>query len=105
MGPGTKMVAGVIAMYEARSLPSNEPEDVADTFLYALSSDINGEALYVTGAKTYEVEKSLTRVKGDWLGEALYEELLACQSALGDVSSWLVLFHNTSLTGGLIKIF
>ncbi|KAK8035712.1 hypothetical protein PG991_001785 [Apiospora marii] len=84
----TKMVASIIAMYEANGLPSNEPEDVADTFLYAMSSDINGEALYVTGSKTYEVEKSLTRVKGDWLGETLYEELLACQSALGDGDNW-----------------
>ncbi|KAK7968856.1 hypothetical protein PG996_002710 [Apiospora saccharicola] len=84
----TKMVAGVIAMYEANGLPSNEPGDVADTFLYALSSDIHGEALYVTGAQTYEVEKSLTRVKGDWLGEALYEELLACQGALGSGDNW-----------------
>jgi len=79
------MVTGVIAMYEAMGLPSNEPEDVADTFLHALASDINGEALYVTGAKTYEVEKSLTRVKGDWLGQDLYAELLACQRALGSV--------------------
>ncbi|KAK8140068.1 hypothetical protein PG984_000134 [Apiospora sp. TS-2023a] len=86
----TKMVASVIAMYEANGLPSNEPEDVADTFLYALSSNINGEALYVTGAKTYEVEKSLTRVKGDWLGETLYEELLACQRALGSVCCPLI---------------
>ncbi|KAK8043721.1 short chain dehydrogenase, partial [Apiospora phragmitis] len=85
---GTKMVAGIIAMYEADGLPSNEPEDVADTFLHTLSSRINGEALYVTGAKTYEVEKSLTRVKGKWLGEALYDELLACQRALGSGDNW-----------------
>ncbi|KAK8055002.1 hypothetical protein PG993_000229 [Apiospora rasikravindrae] len=84
----TQMVAGVIDLYDANGLPSNDPEDVADAFLHALSSRISGEALYVTGAKTYEVEKSLTRVKGAWLGQELYDELLGCQRALGRGDNW-----------------
>ncbi|KAK8087808.1 15-hydroxyprostaglandin dehydrogenase [Apiospora hydei] len=77
------MVAGVIDLYDANGLPSNDPEDVANTFLHALSSRVSGEALYVSGARTYEVEKTLARVKGAWLGQELYDELLACQRALG----------------------
>ncbi|KAK8021702.1 hypothetical protein PG990_006840 [Apiospora arundinis] len=84
----TTMVDGIIGLYNARGLASNEPEDVADTFLHALASDINAEALYVTGSKTYEVEKALTRVKGDWLGQAVYDELLACQEVLGSGDKW-----------------
>ncbi|KAK6863723.1 Short-chain dehydrogenase/reductase ascJ [Apiospora arundinis] len=84
----TTMVAGIIGLYNAMGLATNEPEDVADTFLHALASDINGEALYVTGGKTYEVEKALTRVKGDWLGQAVYDELLACQQVLGSGDKW-----------------
>ncbi|KAK8126884.1 uncharacterized protein PG998_002643 [Apiospora kogelbergensis] len=95
----TTMVEGIIGLYEAMGLPTNEPGDVADTFLHALSSEINGEALYVTGAKTYEVEKSLTKVKGDWLGQTLYDELLACQRALGSGGDW------TNRKGGKVADF
>ncbi|KAK7941394.1 uncharacterized protein PG986_013781 [Apiospora aurea] len=89
----TKMVAGVIDLYDANGLPSNDPEDVADTFLHALSSRVSGEALYVSGARTYEVEKTLARVKGAWLGQELYDELLACQRALGRLRFFV--YHST----------
>lgn len=82
---GTAMVTGVIALYESLGIPCNEPKDVADTMIHALATRADGEAFYVTGTKTYEIEKKLESVKSDWLGEGVYQELLAGQAALGSV--------------------
>jgi hypothetical protein len=79
------MVTGVTAAYRAQGVPVNEPKHVADTFLHNISSESNGEALYVSGGKTYEVEKSLDDVKPQWLGQHLFDELMAGQQALGAV--------------------
>lgn len=81
------MVTSVIALYESLAVPCNDPEDVSNAMLHALATEANGEALYVSGTKTYEIEKSLELVKPDWLGENVYRELLAGQTALGGVST------------------
>jgi hypothetical protein len=83
------MVTGVIAAYKANDVPVNEPKHVADTFLHSLSNDASGEAYYVSGGKTYEIEKRLDNVKSQWLGQHLYDELMAGQQALGAVSIFL----------------
>lgn len=80
------MVSGVIALYESLSIPCNDTKDVGDTMLYAMSSDCSGQALYVTGAKTYELEERLEKVRPEWLGQDVYDELMAGQMALGGVS-------------------
>lgn len=85
--PGTAMVTGVIALFESLDVPCNEPKDVADTMIHAIATEADGEALYVSGTKTYEIEKRLENVKSEWLGDNLYQELLAGQAALGGVSS------------------
>lgn len=84
--PGTQMAAGVVAQHDAMGITSNEPRDVAHVFLHALTSGAHGESLYVSGGRTYEIEKKLEAVKPEWLGRPAYEELLACTEALGDVS-------------------
>lgn len=86
------MVSGVIALYESLNIPCNEPKDVADTMLHAMSSDRTEEALYVSGTKTFELEERLERVRPEWLGQHVYDELMAGQIALGGVSIY------TSLT-------
>ncbi|OTA99810.1 hypothetical protein M426DRAFT_324795 [Hypoxylon sp. CI-4A] len=84
----TQMVSGVIALYESLGVPCNEPSDVSNTFLHALASDANGEAIYVSGTKTYEIEKKLDTVRSDWLGQGVYDELVAGQTALGGGGNW-----------------
>ena len=81
------MVSGAIDLYESLSIPYNEPADVASTYLHVLASGANGEALYVSGCKTYEIEKKLDTVRSNWLGEDVYQELIAGQQALGLVSA------------------
>ena len=80
------MVTGVIAAYKANGVPTNEPKHVADAFLHSLSTEAYSEAFYVSGGKTYEIEKPLDEVKPQWLGQPLFEELVAGQQALGAVS-------------------
>ncbi|KAI1766896.1 hypothetical protein GGR53DRAFT_464026 [Hypoxylon sp. FL1150] len=84
----TQMATGVIALYESLGVPISEPIDVSDVYLHALASDANGEALYVSGSKTYEVEKKLDTVRSDWLGQSVYDELLAGQTALSGGGNW-----------------
>ncbi|KAL1610008.1 hypothetical protein SLS60_001673 [Paraconiothyrium brasiliense] len=84
----TQMVTGVITAYKANGVPINEPKHVANTFLHSLSNDVNGEAFYVSGGKTYEIEKRLDEVKPQWLGLHLFDELMAGQQALGAGSNW-----------------
>lgn len=79
------MVKTVIDLYESHGVPYNEPIDVANTMAYALSTEADGEALYVAGSKTYEIEKRLEQVSPDWLGEGVYQQLMAGQAALGNV--------------------
>lgn len=79
------MVTGVIALYESLDIPCNEPKDVANTMLHTLSGERSGEALYVSGSQTYELEKMLEKVKPEWLGQQVYDELMAGQTALGGV--------------------
>lgn len=80
------MVAGVIALYESLGIPCNEPKDVSNTFLHAISTQASGQAFYISGAKTYELENALQDVAQVWLGKEVHEELLAGQVALGGVS-------------------
>lgn len=80
------MAARVVAQHEALGIKSNEPQDVAHVFLHALTSDARGAALYVSGSRTYEIEKKLEAVKPDCLGQPVYEDLLACTESLGDGS-------------------
>jgi hypothetical protein len=82
----TQMVTGVIAAYKASGVPTNEPKHVVYAFLHSLSTNITGEALYVSGGKIFEIEKRLDDVKAQWLGKDLYDELRAGQQALGAVS-------------------
>lgn len=84
----TAMVTGVIAAYEAFGVPVNEPVDVANTLSYILTSGVAAQAWYISGTKTYEIEDTLEAVKGKWLGDSVFEELLAGQSALGGGSNW-----------------
>jgi len=76
------MVTGVVAAFEANNIPVNEPGDVADTLSHILVQPINGQALYVSGGKTYEIEERLEEVKPLWLGKQLFEELTAGQAIL-----------------------
>ena len=80
------MVEGVVAQHDAMGIASNAPQDGAHVFLNALTSAGHGEALYVSGGRTYEIEKKLESVKPEWFGRPVYEELLACTAVLGDVS-------------------
>lgn len=82
---GTQMVKTVIDLYESHGIPYNEPIDVANTMIYALSTEADGEALYIAGSKTYEIEKKLEQFSPDWLGEGVYQQLMAGQAALGNV--------------------
>ena len=81
------MVTGVIAAYKANGVPCDEPKDVAATFLHSLSTDATAEAFYVSAGKTYESETRLDEVKPQWLGQPLFDELMAGQNALGAVST------------------
>ncbi|KAK9769883.1 putative NAD(P)-binding protein [Seiridium cardinale] len=81
----TQMVQGIINLYESLGIPCNEPTDVADAFLYALCSAASGEGLYVSGAKTYEIEKAFRSIGANWLGKELYDEFLAGQKALSSI--------------------
>jgi hypothetical protein len=80
------MVTGVIAAYKANGVPVNEPKQVAEIFMHTISNDGNGEAFYVSGGKTYEIEKSLDNLKPQWLRQHAFDELMAGQQALGGVS-------------------
>lgn len=79
------MVTGVIAAYQAHGIPINEPKHVADAFLHSMTNGANGEALYISGGKMFEIEKRLDDLKAQWLGQELYDELQAGQEALGMV--------------------
>ena len=103
------MVTGVIAAYKANGVPINEPKDVAATFLHSTSNDANGKAFYVSGGKTYEIEKSLDDVKPQWLGQSLFDELMAGQQALGAVStskliSYVILTSYRGATGLNVRV-
>lgn len=80
------MVSGVIALYESRNIPCNDAKDVAATMIYAMGNGRSGEALYVSGTKTYELEERLEKARPEWLGQQVYEELMAGQTVLGWVS-------------------
>ncbi|ORY58761.1 putative 3-hydroxyacyl-CoA dehydrogenase [Pseudomassariella vexata] len=85
----TQMVTGIIALYDSFGVPCNDAKDVSNVFFYALGTNANGEAWYVSGGKIYEIEKKLETVKSCWLGESVYDEMRAGQQALGNGSEWV----------------
>jgi hypothetical protein len=80
------MVTEVIKAYRANGVPVNQPKHVADTYLHILATGVKSEAFYVSGGKTYEIEKRMDDNKAQWLGQSVFEELNAGQAALGAVS-------------------
>ncbi|KAK7754466.1 hypothetical protein SLS62_003486 [Diatrype stigma] len=84
----TPMTTGVADALEAAGIPCNAAEDVARAIVHALASpdkDCSGEAYFVSGGRTYEIEKSARELRPRWLGADLDRDTTAFEDAFYQV--------------------
>jgi hypothetical protein len=79
----TGMVQGIRQGWEARGLPANEPDDVAEAMLICATAKVgtqtgpthggaqipfSGKILFIAGGKSYEIEDAMQALEPEWLG-------------------------------------
>ncbi|RYP45197.1 hypothetical protein DL768_008429 [Monosporascus sp. mg162] len=59
----TQMISKFLDTFASRGLMCKKPDDVSSAIAQALASRADGEAYYVAGSKTYEIEKRLEALR------------------------------------------
>jgi NAD(P)-dependent dehydrogenase (short-subunit alcohol dehydrogenase family) len=97
----SNMTVGISEIFRERNQPVNVPDDLAKALLgYCTEKGMYGKAIYVEGARYWEIEEGIVKTMPQWLGEEPTKRSVDPQLCISALLMSCRLWESLAVVGG-----